>query len=221
MAPGRAFGRDLWAIEHGGIDVEGERIAAALTGQELSGCAAALSDWPRRARTRRPCYLSTLARLDIAATWGVDELERRDPWIEAGLTSEHIAYAATFAISDDELFRWVGWERRPEQIAHWRRRGWTAAEAQCLSSLGLPAGASAEYRAEGLDVDLICHAYEVGLGSAEAGAWWRAGFDLHTANELVAAGVDVELAARLKEKVGRGREVVRLVRDQPQDVAEL
>lgn len=193
---------ELWAMDHGEIDVESEEVAAVLAHVPLAGCVAALAGWAARATSVRLPWTESLARFDAAASWGVDELAERDSWIDARVTAERVREADGHGISDVELLRWVGWERRVERVAAWRAVGWTANEAVRLQRTGLTPAASAAWRAAGLDVPLILEAVEYGLGPAEAGEWWRSGFPMELAENLQARRIDVQGALRLKEKLG-------------------
>lgn len=198
----------LWAMDHGDIDAEAEQVAAALSGQPLAGCPAALAAWPTRRKVLRLPWLESLARFDAAASWGVDELAARDCWIDARLDQQHVQDAQRFGITDVELLRWTSWERSVARVAGWRSLGWTAAESARLQAVGLTPYASAAWRAAGLDVGLIHEALAHDLEPAEAGEWWRAGFSPQAAAQLEFCGFDLGEARALKAELGRSDAVL-------------
>lgn len=203
---------ELWAMDHGEIDVAAERVAAALSGVRLTGCVAALADWVDRACSVRLPWLETLASFEAASTWGVDELAARDCWVDARVSAETVASASAYQVSDVELLRWVDWTRRLDRIADWRAVGWTSREAKCLQELGLTAKGSVEWREAGLDVGLITDAMHHEFAASSAGQWWRLGFSPERANELVERWVRPEEAGRLRSALGSAAAVLEHVR---------
>lgn len=193
----------LWPMDHGDVDMEAEQVAAALTGQRLTGCPAAVALWPGRRRALRVPWLESLARLDAAASWGVDELAARDCWIDERVDRRHVDDAQRFGVSDVELLRWTSWERSVARIAGWRALGWTARESEHLQAVGLTPFSSAPWRAAGLDVGLIHDALEHELEPADAGEWWRAGFAPQAAAQLDFCGFDLAEARTLKAELGK------------------
>lgn len=203
---------ELWAMDHGEIDLEGERVAAVIGRERLTGCIAALADWQERTRRRRLPWLETLIRLDAAASWGVDDIARRDAWVDVAVRSEEVAAAAPFGISAVELLPWVGWLRDPAKIAAWREVGWTSREAEQLDALCLSPAYTAEWRAAGLDVRLILEGVEYEFGPKCAGEWWRAGFTLRDADLLMTEGLELEGALKMKARYGSAARVATMVR---------
>jgi hypothetical protein len=197
----------VWAMDHGDVDLESERIAAVIGRERLTGCIAAMDDWQRRSRPGRLPWLETLNRLDTAASWGVDEIARRDSWIDAAVRSDEVAAAAAFGVSEEELLSWAGWLRDPAKIAAWRAVGWTSREAEQLDAICLSPQRSAEWRSEGLDVRLILDGEELEFGPKCAAEWWRAGFSLSDADFMISEGMDLDGALRLKERYGTAARV--------------
>lgn len=198
------WGDGLWAMDHGEIDLTGERVAAAISGQRLTGCVAALADWEQRATAVRLPWLETLAKLEAAASWGFDAMADHDLAIEARVTSDLAAAALTLGVEEAELLRWVPWLRDPARIAQWRACGWTSKEAERLSLFGLTPDGSRAWREAGLDVALIEDALGREMPPEVAGRWWAAGFRLSAAEVYWQEGLDVEDVSELPGREGRG-----------------
>lgn len=195
----------LAALDHGEIDLVAERTAAALTGEQLHGCVAAVADWASRASRVRLTWLDALASFDAAAAWGADVLPARDAWIEARVTPSLLVSAP---MADQELLQWVRWTRDVGQMRAWKSIGWTSWEACRLSGLGLSSEESVDWRHAGLDVRLITDGYVAELAPDVTGQWWRAGFQPATAEELMSMGIRLEEAQALKREVGSSARVV-------------
>ena len=116
----------LVPLDHGEIDLVSERTAAALTGEQLHGCVAAIADWASRASRARLTWLGTLAAFDTAAAWGADVLPARDAWIGARVTPSLLVSAP---MADQELLQWVRWTRDIAEMRAWKSIGWTSWEA--------------------------------------------------------------------------------------------
>ncbi len=202
----------LWAMDHGEIDLEAERVAAVIARERLMGCTAALALWAARGRRLRLPWLETLRQLDAAASWGVGEIARRDSWIDAAIRSDEVSEASDCGILAEELLAWVGWLRDPVKIAVWCVAGWTSSEAEQLDAICMSPERSVEWREAGLDVRLIRDGVEYEFGATCAGAWWRAGYSLRDADLLISQEIDLAEAQRRMERYGSAARVVTLVR---------
>ena len=207
------FDAGLWPVDHAGIDLQSERVAAAIGGQRLDGCAHVMAAWQdRRTADLLPTYIDMLAHLDAAATWGVDELPGRDCWIDARLGAEDVAAAEAVGVPGAELIQWAAWNRELPSIVAWRTSGWLPGEASRLAQVGLSPAQSVEWRAAGLDVGLISGALARELDVHTASAWWHSGFSLEHASTLLELGMGLEEAVRLKKRYGSAGRVVSMAR---------
>ncbi len=55
----------------------------------------------------------TLRHLDAATSWGVDEIARRDSWVDAAIRSDEVSEPSDCGILAEVLLTWVGWLRDP------------------------------------------------------------------------------------------------------------
>jgi hypothetical protein len=202
----------LWAMDHGDIDLESERVAAVIARERLTGCTAAMANWMEHRPRRRLSWLIALDQFDTAASWGVDELAWRDSWIEAAVRSADVRDALPFGIGAEELLSWVGWLRDPAKIAAWRAAGWTSSEAAQLTEMCLLPQQTVAWREAGLDVGVIREGMEYEFGPSCAADWWRAGFSLRDADMLISQEVDLEEAIRRKDRYGSAARVATLAR---------
>ena len=195
---------ELSAVDHGEIDLLGERTASALTGEPLSGCVAAVADWASRESAVRLPWIDTLACFDVAAQWGIDAVGQRDAWITARVAPSFVVPG----VPEESILPWVTWTRDRSAIAAWHTVGWTSREAHGLSAMGLTPAQSGQWRRAGLGVGLIGDAYGWELSPAEVGRWWVAGFPPAIAGQLAALEVDVDAAVELKRKLGSAQDVL-------------
>lgn len=195
---------ELCLLAHTDVDLEAERVAAALSGQPLHGCVEALHRWQFRDRAVRLPWLESLASLEAALSFGIDALATWDAWIDARVSAAAVRRAADRGIDAEELLRWVGWERDPDEIAAWREVGWTSREAGRLAFFrSLTPTRAIAWREAGFDVPMIEAATVLEISLDEAAAWWAAGFQPRWAGVLLDKGVGLDEARRLKQQLGR------------------
>ena len=200
---------DLVLMDHAELDLEAEEIAAALSGEPMLGCVAALGEWRRRHRLRRLTLMENLAALDAAASYP-SELEKWDAWAAARVSRASVSAFDAIGVSAPELLRWVPWERRVEEVARWRAVGWTADEARALSQVLARDDDGRDWRDRGLSASLTVEAVANGLDAHQTGDWWDLRFRPSVAAELQDMGVDVVRARDLVAELGTAGRVTSL-----------